>query len=59
MTPAKLIAWRHSLGLTQAGAADALGLSLRQYARLEGGDSPISRVIELATRQVAAEGAKH
>lgn len=48
MTARTLRAWRLALDWTQREAAAALGLSLRQYARLEAGTSPISRAVELA-----------
>lgn len=40
MTPSALRSWRASLGLTQAGAAKALGLSLRTFQSWEGGEYP-------------------
>lgn len=52
MTAQQLARWRAGLSLTQREAAEALGLSLRQYARLEAGDSPVSQVIELACKWI-------
>lgn len=54
MTAAQFRRWRDRLGMTQAAASEALGLSLRQIKRLEAGDD-ISRVIELACRAVEAD----
>lgn len=39
--------WRLSLGLTQQEAADLLGVSWRQYARYEAGDTPIPMTISI------------
>ena len=55
MTPAELRRWRAKLDLTQAEAAERLGLSWRQYARLEAEGSKISRTIELLAGAVARE----
>lgn len=43
-----LRAWRHRLGLTQAEAARALGITHRGYQKREAGDTPISREAMLA-----------
>lgn len=40
MTPADLKSWRAALGLTQAGAAAALGVSKRTYEGWEAGRPP-------------------
>jgi DNA-binding XRE family transcriptional regulator len=41
MTPAKLIATRKALGLTQTEMGKRLGLSKRQMIRMETGQTPI------------------
>lgn len=48
MTPADFLAWRSRLGLTQAGAAEALGISPRQVWNYENGRAAIPRLVELA-----------
>lgn len=49
MTPGKLRQWRKARQFTQEQAAEWLGISWRQYQRLEAGDSrvsgPIARLI--------------
>ena len=46
---------RNLLGLTQAKMAEALGLSLKQYARYERGEYPIPRPVELAVKYLTRE----
>ncbi len=41
MTPAQLIAWRKATHRTQQEAATVLGMQLRQYQRLEKGETPV------------------
>lgn len=63
MTSAELAAWRNRLGLTQAQAAAALGLSHRMYRYYEKGGREdgravhIPRAIELAAQQLEARKA--
>jgi transcriptional regulator with XRE-family HTH domain len=45
MTPDSFKAWRRRLGLTQAGAAEALGLSARQIAYYEAGQREDGRAV--------------
>lgn len=47
MTPADLATWRTDMQLTQRGAAEALGITLATYQRLErgqewGGSKPVA-----------------
>jgi DNA-binding transcriptional regulator YiaG len=42
MTSQQVKAWRKAKGLTQEQAADWLGISWRQFQRLESGDSKVS-----------------
>jgi transcriptional regulator with XRE-family HTH domain len=46
--PEDMKAWRLRLGLTQAQAGEALGVTLRAIQHYEGGTRPIPRVVELA-----------
>ena len=39
--------WRKAQGITQAQAANRLAITLRHYQRLEAGQSPINRRMEL------------
>jgi transcriptional regulator with XRE-family HTH domain len=48
MTPQDLKHWRTDLKLSQRAAAEALGMSLRGYQKLEWGESPIDRRTALA-----------
>ncbi len=48
LAPGQLRNWRTSLKLTQAQAANLLGISLRQYTNLENGHTPISKPIVLS-----------
>lgn len=45
MNPQQMKAWRKAKSLTQEQAADWLGISWRQYQRLESGDSKVSSPI--------------
>jgi transcriptional regulator with XRE-family HTH domain len=60
MTSTELMAWRKRLGLTQAEAAAALGLSHRMYryyekgGREDGRSVDIPRTVELAAQQIEA-----
>lgn len=47
-----LRAWRARARLTQSDAGLLLGLSLRQYQRLEGSSALVSRTIELLLIEV-------
>lgn len=55
-TAADFAAWRTGAGLTQGGAAAALGIGLISVRRIEQGDpdAPISRTVALAVRAVQA-----
>ena len=55
MTPAQLKAHRRRLGLTQAALAKALGVTLSAVEKWEGGQRPISRVVELALEALEAK----
>lgn len=46
MTPQQIRQWRKAKGWTQEETAKQLGLSWRQYQRLESGDSPVTGPIE-------------
>lgn len=48
MTPAQLLAWRRNLKLTQAGAADALGVHHDTYRQWETGRRRPSSLLERA-----------
>lgn len=60
MTPDKLKKWRDGVGLTQAGAALALGVSLRSYAAWETGEYECehSVMLGLACRALSASHKK-
>ncbi len=49
-----LKAWRAFWGLTQARAADALGITERHYRRLENGKAPINRRIAMLLQTTGA-----
>ena len=51
MTPADLLAWRHSLGLSQAATARSLGLSVRAWQNYENGTRPAPKCLVLAIRR--------
>jgi DNA-binding transcriptional regulator YiaG len=55
MTPTDVRAWRQRLGLTQAQAAEALGVSTRAIQAYEGGDyepgKPVVRLMEAIERE--------
>ena len=53
MTPQQFKAWRKRLGLTQARAADAIGMSLTQIKNYEAGRADIPRYVELACAALA------
>ena len=44
----ELTEWRHRLGLAEITAADLLGISLKDYERLENCKNPIDRITQLA-----------
>jgi DNA-binding transcriptional regulator YiaG len=48
MTPKDMERVREQLGLTRAQLAEALGVSRRAVVYWEGGERPITRVVELA-----------
>jgi transcriptional regulator with XRE-family HTH domain len=50
MTPYELREWRKALDFTQEGAARALGVSLRGYAKWEAGTAPIGERVNLAAQ---------
>lgn len=56
VSPIDLRAWRDSLGLTQAQAAEALGITRQNYALQEAGKTKtgISRTTALACAALAA-----
>lgn len=49
MTANQLRAWRLRLDLTQAQAAEQLGMGLRTYIYLEQGERRITEAVRLAT----------
>lgn len=51
----KLAEWRKHIGWTQVELAKALGITERQVRRLEHGDTPQSRMLELAMQALDAE----
>jgi transcriptional regulator with XRE-family HTH domain len=53
MTPAAFKAWRKRLGLSQRGAGDALGLSLRAVQNYESGERRVTKTLALACAAVA------
>lgn len=53
MTPDDLRALRDAWDLTQKDMAEKIGLSLRQYQSLEGGEFAIRRLHELAIERVS------
>lgn len=53
MTPASLKSWRHELRLSQRAAAEALGVSERQFRYYEAGEYPIPRTVALACAALA------
>lgn len=53
MNPAQLIKARKIIGLSQAGLAAALDMSIRQISGMETGARPISKVVELALQALA------
>lgn len=57
MTPSALKRWRSRLGLTQAGAAEALGVPLGTYRDWEQGanDPTWPRLLALACAAVSAD----
>ncbi|HEV2098523.1 MAG TPA: helix-turn-helix transcriptional regulator [Stellaceae bacterium] len=57
MTAAELRAWIKSRHLTQAEAAEVLGLSHSQLQHILGGRHPVGRQTELLTAALAANGA--
>lgn len=52
MTPQSFIAWRKRLGLSQAKAAEALGMGKRQIQKYEAG-TPIPLTVRLAMSAIA------
>lgn len=54
MTGDELRALRHETGLSQMAFAGELGVAKNTVARWERGERPISKMVELAARQVAA-----
>jgi DNA-binding XRE family transcriptional regulator len=48
MTPEELKQWRHNTGLTQRAAAEAIGVSRRNWQEMEAGEIPVKKTIELA-----------
>lgn len=54
MTEIEIKSWRISLRLSQAAAAQELGISTRMYQYYESGEKPIPRAIELACAAIKA-----
>ena len=59
MTPAKLIAKRKTLGMTQAQLADRLGLNRRQIIRMEKGETPIRSAYSELLRYIESAPGAH
>ena len=57
MTPADFRAWRKRLGLSQSGAAEALGISPRMVWSYENGEHPLPKTVALACEAVEAREA--
>ena len=55
MTPSDFRTRRQFLGYTQQGIAERLGLSRRSIQAYEMGETPISRVIEMALEAIELE----
>lgn len=55
MTGSEFKAWRKSLGLTQEGAAGALGISRRGVQMYEKSEAPVPRRVELACQKLTAD----
>jgi len=55
MTPTEFRERRQFLGYTQQGIAKRLGLSRRSIQAYEMGETPISRVIEMALEAIELE----
>lgn len=53
MTPASLKAWRKHLGLSQKAAAEAVGVSHRQYCYYESGAFSVPHTVALACAAIA------
>lgn len=53
MTSTSLRAWRKRLNLSQRAAAEALGVSLRQYSDYERGVADVPHTVALACAAVA------
>jgi len=53
MTATSLRAWRKRLGLSQRDAAEALGVSLRQYSDYERGIAEVPQTVALACAALA------
>ncbi len=55
MTPQELLGWREALGMTQRGAAAALGMTLPTYQRFErGSDWKTGKAITIDKRTALA-----
>jgi len=57
MTPAALQRARRALGWSQSRLAEALGYQIRHVQKLEAGDSPIPKAVELAMELLAQKNA--
>ena len=44
----ELTEWRHRLGITEIAAAELLGISLKDYEKLENCKNPIDKITQLA-----------
>jgi transcriptional regulator with XRE-family HTH domain len=53
MIPPTLKEWRKRLGLSQLGAANALGISLRAFQNYESGERYIPKPVALACAAIA------
>ena len=58
MTPATLRSWRAALTLSPTAAAALLGISRRQYDRLETGRSRITPAMEKLVRLLGVKNTK-
>ena len=55
ITPRRVRKLRLEMGLTQVAFGKVLGLTARQVSRLESGETPLSRLHQLALTQVGIQ----